>query len=85
MHAATIAGVFRTTDCWATFAAVGPLIPLRYLEYKPGNTDVIYVSGASHFYKSSDNCVSFTHISYTRSFLLIQSMIMIAPDKVSTR
>jgi len=30
MHAATIAGVFRTTDCWATFAAVGPLTHIEH-------------------------------------------------------
>ncbi len=59
MHLASNAGIFRTTDGWATFTQVAPLVPIKDLEYKPEDTDIIYASTETSFYKSTNNGVSF--------------------------
>jgi uncharacterized repeat protein (TIGR01451 family) len=56
-------GIMRTTDGWATYTepTLSGNIELDDVEFKPGNSNVVYASGKD-FYKSTDNGVVWTKI-----------------------
>lgn len=59
MMVSTDGGIFRTTDAWVTHTQVGFVEPMTDLEFKPGNSNVVYAT-SNYFYKSTDNGATWT-------------------------
>ena len=68
MLASTPAGVYRTTDGWATHSLtnLGAGNSIHDLKFKPGNPSVVYASGKNSmsgiFWRSTDNGASWVNI-----------------------
>jgi photosystem II stability/assembly factor-like uncharacterized protein len=59
MYCTTTAGIFKSTDSGANWARVNPAATSGYdIEFKPGDTNVIYASG-DQFFKSTDGGLTF--------------------------
>ena len=60
MYCTTTAGIFKSTDSGANWTTIHPAATSGYdVEFKPGNTNVIYASG-SQFFKSTDGGLTFS-------------------------
>jgi hypothetical protein len=59
MYCTTTAGIFKSIDSGANWARVNPAATSGYdIEFKPGDTNVIYASG-DQFFKSTDGGLTF--------------------------
>lgn len=60
MYCTTSAGIFKSTDSGASWSTIHPAATSGYdIEFKPGDTNVIYASG-SQFFKSTDGGTTFS-------------------------
>jgi hypothetical protein len=62
MFAVTTVGILKTTDGWATWTNVQSG-SFRDLEFKPGDTSIMYASTSSSFYRSTNSGNSFSLIN----------------------
>ena len=62
MFAVTTVGILKTTDGWATWTNVQSG-SFRDIEFKPGNTSIMYASTENTFYRSTNSGSSFSTIS----------------------
>ncbi len=73
MIASTTSGVFRTNDAWATWTEVLTMDCLRHMEFKPGDSDIVYgttsgsycggLNSVATYFRSTDNGVSWNQIT----------------------
>ncbi|MBT8189796.1 MAG: hypothetical protein KJO29_05165 [Bacteroidia bacterium] len=73
MIASTTSGVYRTTDGWSTFTQVLANDCLRHMEFKPGDSNIIYgttsgnycggLNSVATYFRSTDNGVTWSQIT----------------------
>lgn len=77
MIASTTSGVYRTTDGWSSFTEVLPNDCLRHMEFKPGNSNIIYgttsgnycggLNSVATYFRSTDNGANWSQITLPNS------------------
>jgi hypothetical protein len=63
IFAATSLGVFRSINAGTTWTQTSTVSNLKDIEYKPGDTTVIYLTSATRYYRSTNGGTSFTNIT----------------------
>lgn len=93
MIASTTSGVWRTTDGWSTWTEVLPNDCLRHMEFKPGDSNIVYgttsgsycggLNNVATYFRSTDNGASWTQITLPNTVDLERIGIGVTDDNPS--